>query len=104
MASTGWLAVAFALSCCALGCSSSSSKDMYYGTDAGAGFEAPIREVTPEAAGGTAGGGGEAGGGASGQGGTGGTAGTDGTAGTGGSAGAGGAAGAADAGVDGNGN
>jgi hypothetical protein len=58
------------------GCSSSTPRDINYGTDAGAGFEAPVRETEPETAVGGSGGGGTAGsggqGGAAGGGGAGG--------------------------------
>ena len=55
-------------------CSSSTPRDMFYGTDAGSDFDVPIREVGPE------------------------TTGNGGAGGTSGAGGAGGAAGAADAG------
>jgi hypothetical protein len=83
-------------------CKSSTPRDMWFGTDAGAGFEAPVREVHPgdvrddvsttgEA--GTTGTAGTTGSGGSGAGGTAGTTGAAGTTGTGGD-GSDGAAGA----------
>jgi hypothetical protein len=56
-------------------CSSSTPRDINYGTDAAADFDAPVRETAPEAAE-TGGGGGQ--GGSVGQGGAGGAAGAGG--------------------------
>jgi hypothetical protein len=66
------VAVLGAASATVLSCSSSSSIDMYFGTDAGKGFDAPPRETFPGTggAGGTAGAAGTGAGGDSGAGGT----------------------------------
>jgi hypothetical protein len=84
----------------ATGCGEASPIDMWISMnpEAGAGFEAPVREASsdpdaPDAAGGSGGEGGAAGSGVAGSGGAGGDAGSGGTAGDDGSGGAAGAGG-----------
>ena len=83
-----WLTIV-AAACLSAACSGSTSRDINFGTDAGAGFEAPIEEVTPDT------------GGAAGAAGAGGAAGSAGATGAAGSAGAGDGGDASDAVSDG---
>jgi len=95
--SVGLITALVAVLAGAVSCSSTAFRDINYGTEVGAGFEAPQREAgsdAPDAATGGSGGTGTGGTGGTGTGGTGGagTGGTGGT-GTGGSPGTGGAGG-----------
>jgi hypothetical protein len=72
------LLVLGAVTSAASSCSSSTQRDINFGTDAGAGFEIPMRETAPDTTGGTGGEGGTGGdGGGGGQGGAGGDATSD---------------------------